>query len=388
MRLVAVHAWAGRSAMSGRAQQRLDFAGATRSACRRPTTAASTPACTSSQPQAWAASRRWRSQSSRASRCGVGPGWRRACRPCRACARHGPRPAGAGRGCPARTRAASPSAARRCNTGERLRAAVDEVAEQVDAVARRRECRSVASRWSSGIAAALEVAYQIVHRPILLRSRAFALPWAFGSSPEDAHGASVLPVVPPDDHTAPHSHLPFSMDVALLFFLIVLNAAFRDVGNGVDGQPKGAPAGDAGGRRSAARRRRSTCTTIPTKFLSTVQVGITSISVLNGIVGDAAFSEPLGEWLHATFGMGAASRPYHRHRDGGADHHGRSRSSSASWCPSASARCFPRRWRAIAGADDADGCRGPRGRWWCCCPSHDRGHPAAAGRQAATRAAR
>jgi len=47
----------------------------------------------------------------------------------------------------------------------------------------------------------------------------------------------------------------------------------------------------------------------PTKFLSTVQVGITSISVLNGIVGDAAFSEPLGEWLHASFGMG--SRPAH-----------------------------------------------------------------------------
>jgi len=32
-------------------------------------------------------------------------------------------------------------------------------------------------------------------------------------------------------------------------------------------------------------------------------VGITSISVLNGIVGDAAFSEPLGEWLAHTFGL-------------------------------------------------------------------------------------
>jgi putative hemolysin len=28
----------------------------------------------------------------------------------------------------------------------------------------------------------------------------------------------------------------------------------------------------------------------PTKFLSTVQIGITSIGVLNGIVGEAAFS--------------------------------------------------------------------------------------------------
>ena len=31
----------------------------------------------------------------------------------------------------------------------------------------------------------------------------------------------------------------------------------------------------------------------PTKFLSTVQIGITGIGVLNGIVGDAAFSGPL-----------------------------------------------------------------------------------------------
>ena len=35
----------------------------------------------------------------------------------------------------------------------------------------------------------------------------------------------------------------------------------------------------------------------PTRFLSTVQVGITSIGVLNGIVGEAAFSEGLASWL-------------------------------------------------------------------------------------------
>jgi len=38
----------------------------------------------------------------------------------------------------------------------------------------------------------------------------------------------------------------------------------------------------------------------PTKWLSTVQIGITSIGVLNGIVGEAAFSEPLAEWLQQT----------------------------------------------------------------------------------------
>jgi putative hemolysin len=34
-----------------------------------------------------------------------------------------------------------------------------------------------------------------------------------------------------------------------------------------------------------------------------VQIGITSIGVLNGIVGDAAFSQPLGHWLVAVLGV-------------------------------------------------------------------------------------
>jgi putative hemolysin len=41
----------------------------------------------------------------------------------------------------------------------------------------------------------------------------------------------------------------------------------------------------------------------PTKFLSTVQIGITSIGVLNGIVGEAAFSGPLAHWLERTSAM-------------------------------------------------------------------------------------
>lgn len=40
----------------------------------------------------------------------------------------------------------------------------------------------------------------------------------------------------------------------------------------------------------------------PNQFLSTVQVGITSIGVLNGIVGEAAFSEGVAVWLHG-FGV-------------------------------------------------------------------------------------
>ncbi|MFL6693421.1 MAG: hemolysin family protein, partial [Ramlibacter sp.] len=40
----------------------------------------------------------------------------------------------------------------------------------------------------------------------------------------------------------------------------------------------------------------------PTQFLSTVQVGITSIGMLNGIVGEAAFSAKLTAWL-ASYGV-------------------------------------------------------------------------------------
>jgi putative hemolysin len=44
----------------------------------------------------------------------------------------------------------------------------------------------------------------------------------------------------------------------------------------------------------------------PTRFLSTIQIGITSIGVLNGIVGEAALAAPLATWLT---GMGVAA-PY------------------------------------------------------------------------------
>jgi putative hemolysin len=93
------------------------------------------------------------------------------------------------------------------------------------------------------------------------------------------------------------------MDVALLFFLIVLNAGFAMSEMALTTSRKARlqvmlEAGEGGVEAAIDLHDH------PTKFLSTVQVGITSISVLNGIVGDAAFSEPLGEWLHATFALG------------------------------------------------------------------------------------
>ncbi|NLF53560.1 MAG: HlyC/CorC family transporter [Thauera phenolivorans] len=40
----------------------------------------------------------------------------------------------------------------------------------------------------------------------------------------------------------------------------------------------------------------------PTRFLSTIQIGITSIGILNGIVGEAALAAPLATWLQ-TLGL-------------------------------------------------------------------------------------
>ncbi len=45
-----------------------------------------------------------------------------------------------------------------------------------------------------------------------------------------------------------------------------------------------------------------------TRFLSTIQVGITSIGILNGIIGENTLAEPLSLWLQ-TFGM--ADKPSH-----------------------------------------------------------------------------
>ena len=36
----------------------------------------------------------------------------------------------------------------------------------------------------------------------------------------------------------------------------------------------------------------------PTRFLSTIQIGITSIGILNGIVGEAVLAEPFAIWMH------------------------------------------------------------------------------------------
>ena len=92
------------------------------------------------------------------------------------------------------------------------------------------------------------------------------------------------------------------MDVALLIFLIVLNALFAMSEMALTASRKArlqvmVETGDA--RALAAMELHED----PTKFLSTVQIGITSIGVLNGIVGEAAFSAPFSQWLQHTVGL-------------------------------------------------------------------------------------
>lgn len=90
------------------------------------------------------------------------------------------------------------------------------------------------------------------------------------------------------------------MDVALLIFLVFLNALFAMSEMALTASRKArlqvmVEAGDAGAKAAM------TLHDDPTRFLSVVQIGITSISVLNGIVGDAAFSAPFAAWLQETF---------------------------------------------------------------------------------------
>ena len=86
------------------------------------------------------------------------------------------------------------------------------------------------------------------------------------------------------------------MEFALLVFLILLNGAFAMSEMAFTASRKARlqvmVEGEEPGARAAMDLHDN-----PTKYLSTVQIGITSIGVLNGIVGDAAFSAPLSHWL-------------------------------------------------------------------------------------------
>ncbi len=90
------------------------------------------------------------------------------------------------------------------------------------------------------------------------------------------------------------------MDVALLTFLIVLNGVFAMSEMALTASRKArlqvmVVAGEPGAAAAMKLHEH------PTRFLSTVQIGITSIGVMNGIVGESAFAGPFAAWLMSSF---------------------------------------------------------------------------------------
>lgn len=97
------------------------------------------------------------------------------------------------------------------------------------------------------------------------------------------------------------------MELLLIILLTLLNGAFAMTELALAASRKSrlnamAESGDGGANAALSLLEN------PNQFLSTIQIGITSIGVLNGIVGEAAFSQDLAEWLKG-LGMshGAAS---------------------------------------------------------------------------------
>jgi putative hemolysin len=91
------------------------------------------------------------------------------------------------------------------------------------------------------------------------------------------------------------------MDFLLIVFLTLLNGVFSMSEMALASSRKArlaamAESGDKGSQAALDLMDN------PTRFLSSVQVGITSIGMLNGIIGEAAFSGKLSAWIQ-TFGV-------------------------------------------------------------------------------------
>ena len=86
------------------------------------------------------------------------------------------------------------------------------------------------------------------------------------------------------------------MDFLLIALLILVNGLFAmsELALASSRKARLAAMEEAGDKGAAMALR---LLDNPTQFLSTVQVGITSIGVLNGIVGEAAFSGGVATWL-------------------------------------------------------------------------------------------
>jgi len=86
------------------------------------------------------------------------------------------------------------------------------------------------------------------------------------------------------------------MDIAILFFLILLNGIFAmsEIALVTARRNRLQRLAEDGDKSAVLAIRLGED---PTQFLSTVQIGITAIGILNGIVGEAALAGPLAEIL-------------------------------------------------------------------------------------------
>lgn len=88
------------------------------------------------------------------------------------------------------------------------------------------------------------------------------------------------------------------MEIVLLACLILLNGAFAmsEVALLTARRPRLAALAKHGDSLAAAAAKLAAD---PTRFLSTIQIGITSIGLLNGIIGEAVFAAPIDAWLQS-----------------------------------------------------------------------------------------
>src|SRR5690606_2643788 len=95
------------------------------------------------------------------------------------------------------------------------------------------------------------------------------------------------------------------MEIAILFALIVLNGLFAmsEIALVTARKARLQKLADDGDRSAAIALALGSD---PNRFLSTIQIGITSIAILNGIVGQAALADPFADWLE-TLGV---EQPY------------------------------------------------------------------------------
>jgi putative hemolysin len=97
------------------------------------------------------------------------------------------------------------------------------------------------------------------------------------------------------------------MEITLLLFLILLNGLFAmsEIALVTARKTRLQKLAEAGDEAAARALRLGDD---PTRFMSTVQIGITSIGVLNGIVGEATLAVPISHWLQ---GLGVAAAAGH-----------------------------------------------------------------------------